>query len=109
MIEALALADQERIDRQAAERLFDMRATAAKSLLRRLGAELCGHSLVISRARQMARLREALEHPDWNWEAERRHTIRHRVEAGRNLPAALWSRSAESPRSDQRPRAAGDN
>jgi hypothetical protein len=83
MIEALALADQERIDRQAAESLFDLRATAAKALLRRLGAELCGHALVISRSRLMARLREALEHPDWKWEAERRHRIRHRVEATR--------------------------
>jgi hypothetical protein len=87
MIEALALADIERIDRQAAERLFDLRATAAKALLRRLGAEMCGHALVISRARLMSRLREALEHPDWKWEAERRRTIRHRVQATRPEPS----------------------
>jgi hypothetical protein len=87
MIEALALAGTERIDRQAAERLFELRATAAKALLRRLGAELCGHALVISRARLMARLREALEHPDWKWEAERRRAIRHRVQATRPEPS----------------------
>jgi hypothetical protein len=45
MIEILALADVERVDRQLAERLFDLRRTAAKALLRRLGAELWGHSL----------------------------------------------------------------
>jgi hypothetical protein len=37
MIEILALAGAERIGRQAAERLFDLRATAA-----RMGAECCG-------------------------------------------------------------------
>jgi len=86
MIENLALTGAERIDRQAAERLFDLRATAAKTLLRRMGAELCGHSLVISRAALMARLREALEHPDWQWEAERRRALRDRVEAPRPGP-----------------------
>ena len=83
MIENLALAGAERIDRQAAQRLFDLRATAAKALLRRMGAELCGHALVISRAVLMARLRETLEHPDWRWEAERRRAIRNQVEAMR--------------------------
>jgi len=48
-----------------------------------MGADLCGHALVISRAVLMARLREALEHPDWKWEAERRRAIRDRVEATR--------------------------
>ena len=48
LIETLALAGAERIDRQAAERWFDLRATAAKALLRRMGAECCGHALVIS-------------------------------------------------------------
>ena len=98
MIETLALAGVDRIDRQAAERLFDLRATAAKALLRRMGAELCGHSLVIGRALLMARLREALEHPDWKWEAERRRTIRHRVEATRPEPPRRFCgpRSAES-------------
>ena len=86
MIEILALTAVERIDRQAAERLFDLRATAAKALLRRMGAELCGHALVISRAVLMARLREAQEHPDWKWEAERRRAIRTRVEATRPEP-----------------------
>jgi len=65
MIETLALAGAERIDRQAAERWFDLRATAAQALLRRMGAEWCGHALVISGAVRMARLREAQEHPDW--------------------------------------------
>ena len=40
MIETLALAGAEHLDRQAAERWFDLRATAAKALLRRMGAEL---------------------------------------------------------------------
>lgn len=69
MIEVLAMADAEHIDRRAAERLFDLRATAAKALLGRMGADLCGHSLVISRGLLMARLREAHENPDWRWEA----------------------------------------
>jgi hypothetical protein len=47
------------------------------------GAELCGHSLVISRAVLIARLREALEHSDWQWEVERQLAIRNRVEATR--------------------------
>ena len=68
MIEALALADAERIDRRLVEMLFDLRRSAAKELLRRMGAELCGHSLVISRGLLMARLREAYEHPDYRWE-----------------------------------------
>ena len=57
MIEVLAMADTEPIDRRVAERLFDLRATAAKALLGRMGADLCGHPLVISRGLLMARLR----------------------------------------------------
>ena len=83
MIEILALADVERVDRQLAERLFDLRRTAAKALLRRLGAELCGHSLVISRGLLMARLREALENPEWTWEVQRRRAMQDRIEAAR--------------------------
>jgi hypothetical protein len=69
MMEALALAGVERIDRRLVETLFDLRRTAAKELLRRMGADLCGHSLVISRGLLMARLREAYEHPGYRWEA----------------------------------------
>ena len=83
MIEILALADVERVDRQLAERLFDLRRTAAKALLRRLGAELCGHSLVISRGLLMARLREALENPEWTWETQRRRAMQDRIQAAR--------------------------
>jgi len=71
MIETLALADRERIDRQTVERLFDLRKTAAFQLLRRMGAEPLGHSLAISRTLLMARLREAQEHPHWRWERAR--------------------------------------
>jgi len=46
-------------------------------------AELCGHSLVIICVVLIARLREALEHPDWQWEVERQRAIRNRVEATR--------------------------
>jgi hypothetical protein len=81
MVEALAMADAEHIDRRVAERLFDLRATAAKALLGRMGADLCGHSLVISRGLLMARLREAHENPDWRWEVQRRGTVQARIES----------------------------
>jgi hypothetical protein len=80
MIEALALAAHERIDRQTVEQLFDLRKTAAFHLLRRMGAEPVGHSLAISRTLLMARLREAQEHPQWRWERERRIVIRERID-----------------------------
>jgi hypothetical protein len=80
MIEALELVVADRIDRQTIENLFDLRKTAAFHLLRRLGAERCGHSLVIPRARLMARLRELQEHPDWRWERERHEHIRERID-----------------------------
>jgi hypothetical protein len=86
MIEALALADHERIDRQAIGRLFDLRKTATFYLLRRMGAEPIGHSLVISRSLLMARLREAQEHPQWRWERERRIRIRERIDSLRAQP-----------------------
>ncbi|HTF63899.1 MAG TPA: hypothetical protein VK638_14515 [Edaphobacter sp.] len=85
MIEALELLVADRIDRQTIENLFDLRKTAAFHLLRRLGAERCGHSLVIPRARLMARLRELQEHPDWRWEREHR-----RVACLRNRYRAPW-------------------
>ena len=81
MIEILGLTGAAPIDRQLVERLFDLRGTAAKALLRRMGAELCRHSFVISRCLLMARLREALENPDWQWEARRRQTIRDRIDS----------------------------
>ena len=81
MIEILGLTGAAPIDRQLVERLFDLRGTAAKALLRRMGAELCRHSFVISRGLLMARLREALENPDWQWEARRRQTIRDRIDS----------------------------
>jgi hypothetical protein len=80
MIEALGLLTVERIDRPTVESLFDLRKTAAFHLLRRLGAERCGNSLVIGRAHLMARLREMQEHPDWCWERQRRAAVRARVE-----------------------------
>jgi hypothetical protein len=54
MIEALALFDREWIDREAVERVFDLRKSAAFHLLRRMGAQRCGNSLGISRERLMA-------------------------------------------------------
>jgi hypothetical protein len=81
MIEILALTGAEHIDRQLVERLFDLRGTAAKALLRRMGAERCGHSFIINRGLLMARLREALENPDWQWEARRKQTIRDRIDS----------------------------
>ena len=44
-------------------------------LLRRMGAQRCGHSLVIGRGLLMARLREAHENHDWRWESERRQSV----------------------------------
>ena len=80
MIEALELHAADRIDRQTVGELFDLRKTAAFHLLRRFGAERCGNSLAIGRARLMARLREMQEHPDWRWERERREQIRVRID-----------------------------
>jgi hypothetical protein len=79
MIEALALLDQEWIDRELVERVFDLRKTAAFHLLRRMGAQRCGHSLMIGRGLLMARLREAHEHHDWHWESERRQAVQRRI------------------------------
>jgi hypothetical protein len=80
MIEALEWHAADRVDRQTVGELFDLRKTAAFHLLRRFGAERCGNSLAISRARLMARLREMQEHPDWRWERERREQIRARID-----------------------------
>jgi hypothetical protein len=80
MMETLKSLKTERLDRQMIESLFDLRKTAAFHLLRRLGAERCGHSLVIGRACLLARLRELQDHPDWRWERERRTRIRTRID-----------------------------
>jgi hypothetical protein len=69
MIDALAAGRVERIDRRLVETLFDLRRTAAKDLLRRMGAELCGHALTIGRGVLMARLGEAYEQAGYRWEA----------------------------------------
>src|ERR1051325_8239960 len=81
MIEALALLDREWIDRELVEHVFDLRNTAAFHLLRRMGAQRCGNSLVISRGQLMARLREAHENLDWHWESVRRQSVQRRIEA----------------------------
>ena len=81
MIEALALLDREWIDRALVERIFDLRKTAAFHLQRRIGAQRCGNSLVISRGRLMARLREAQENHNWRWESERRQAVQRRIES----------------------------
>ena len=57
MIEALESHAADRVDRRTVGELFDLRKTAAFHLLRRFGAERCGNSLAIGRARLMARLR----------------------------------------------------
>ena len=80
MLEALALLHTDRLDRQMVESLFNLRKTAAFHLLRRLGAQRCGHSLGIGRACLMARLRELQEHPEWRWEQERRIQIGTRID-----------------------------
>jgi hypothetical protein len=79
MIETLALLDREWIDRQLVELVFDLRKTAAFQLLRRMGAQRCGNSLVIGRGLLMARLREAHENHDWRWESERRQSVERRI------------------------------
>jgi hypothetical protein len=79
LLEMLALLDTDRIDRRLVERLFDLRNTAAKDLLRRMGAQLVGNSFVISRGLLMARLREAAEHPQWSFEINRRQRTSSRI------------------------------
>ena len=105
MIEILALADVERIDRQLTERLFDLRRTAAKTLLRRMGAELWGHSLVISRGPLMARLREVPENPEWTWEAQRRRAVQDRIQSVQPERQAFLKLSSER---DHGPARAGE-
>lgn len=79
LLEILALVETERIDRQVIEQLFDLRNTAAKNLLRRMGAHLAGNSFVIGRGLLMARLREAAEHPDWSFEVDRRRRTARKI------------------------------
>jgi hypothetical protein len=81
MIESLALLDREWMDRELVESIFDLRKTAAFHLLRRMGAQRCGNSLLIGRGRLMARLREAQENHDWRWEAESRRSVQQRIES----------------------------
>ena len=97
MIEVLAMADTEHIDRRVAERLFDLRATAPKALLSRMGADLCGHSLVISRGLLMARLRRLTK----TWTGGGRFSAWERCTAGskrcgQNVNAPRWSRSRQN-------------
>jgi len=101
LLEMLALLDTDRIDRRLVERLFDLRNTAAKDLLRRMGAQLVGNSFVISRGLLMARLREAAEHPQWSFEINRRQRTSSRIaemrreHAGRaKVPITEWQRQA---------------
>jgi hypothetical protein len=81
MIEALALADRERIYRHTVERLFDLRKTATFHLLR---AWAPNPSAILSPSAApllMARLLEAQEHPQWRWERESRDRIRERIDS----------------------------
>ena len=101
IIETLELTGADRIDRQTIENLFDLRKTAFH-LLRRLGAERRGHSLVIARARLMARLRERQEHPDWRWERERHEHIRANIDDLRPSPRrSLVPNWAHPPKANQ--------
>jgi hypothetical protein len=96
LLEIVALIPDERIDRRRVEELFDLRrSSAAHELLRRRSAAHCGVSLAISRGKIMARLRKALEHPDWRWERERRQRIRADIDS---LRLRRESRSSPSPR-----------
>jgi hypothetical protein len=81
MIETLARLDREWIDRELAERILDLRKTAAFQWLRRLGAQRCSNSLVIARGLLIARLREAHENHDLRWEGERRQSVQRRTES----------------------------
>ena len=97
LLETLALLDTDRIDRRLVERLFDLRNTAAKDLLRRMGAQRVGNSFVISRGLLMARLREAAEHPQWSFEINRRQRTSSRIVEMRREHAGRGSKCPTLP------------
>jgi hypothetical protein len=80
IIEQLALTPISHLDRSACEELFDLRRSAAGKMMLRLGAQQIGKSLVIARPVLIARLREVMEHPSWDWTDQRRQRIREVIE-----------------------------
>ena len=89
MLETLAKAPGSSFDRLAIERLFGLRRTAAQDLLRRLGAELRGHSLVVGRSQLTARLSALAQDPDLRWEVGRRDRLLEALRRARRRPTLL--------------------
>lgn len=75
IVEQLALVEEDLLDRQACELLFDLRRAATVDMMRRMGAKQFGKSLVIGRATLIARLQELRDSPDWEWATARRKRV----------------------------------
>ncbi len=80
MIEALALAGVERIDRQWAERLFDSARYRCQGAAPMHGRGIVGPLAGDQPQPADGPVARALENPDWKWEAQRRRTVRDRLE-----------------------------
>jgi hypothetical protein len=80
ILNLLETIETEQIDRQIIERLFDVRSSAAKAILNRLGAAQIGKSFVISRKLLVKRLRQMARDPDYRFEVDRRARVLQRIE-----------------------------
>jgi hypothetical protein len=97
MIEALKLHPGERVDRRTVENLFDLRKTAAFYLLRRLGAERCGKSLVsLPNTVQLASGCVTIKCRDTDYEAMRRQIESTPREPAESENAAVRSKSSNA-------------
>lgn len=79
ILEALGNIETDLFDRQQIEQLFDLRRTAANDLLRRMGAVRVGNSYTISRRLLVARLKQAMRHPDYQVEIDRRLSVARQI------------------------------
>jgi hypothetical protein len=80
ILEALEVLETDPVDRQTIERLFDVRSSAAKAVLNRVGASELGTSLVIPRKVLIKRLRQMARDPDCQFEVDRRARVLQRIE-----------------------------
>lgn len=75
IIEQLAAAPAEFIDRKTIEKLTGLQRTAAGELLKRLGASQVGKSMGIGKGKLVARLRDMQESPEFTWVEEHRARV----------------------------------